>query len=192
MPILVDSCWQQADRYASRMQIRRANPADAETLAELSQTTFLATYRDHRHADLLPAYVHRAYSIEAVKEELRDPAATLFLAIQEESAVGYAKLHVAGPHVPLPGRRPINLERIYLLESAQGKGIGRALMEACLEEARQRNRDVLWLGVLATNERAIRFYERWGFEIVGEEEFEIQALPERVVDVDVLMAVPLA
>jgi ribosomal protein S18 acetylase RimI-like enzyme len=44
---------------------------------------------------------------------------------------------------------------------------------------------------MKTNEPAIRFYERWGFEVVGEEEFEIQALPEWVVDVDVLMALPL-
>jgi diamine N-acetyltransferase len=180
----------QTARVAS-VRIRRASHADAATLAELSRTTFLATYRDHPRADLLSAYVNRAYSTEEVQRELRDPETTLFLAIEEETPVGYAKLRVTRPREDLPGTRPINLERIYLLESAQGRGVGGALMEACLEEARRRKRDMLWLGVMKTNEPAIRFYERWGFEVVGEEEFEIQALPERVVDVDVLMALPL-
>jgi diamine N-acetyltransferase len=135
--------------------------------------------------------VNRAYSTEEVQRELRDPETTLFLAIEDEAPVGYAKLRVTRPREDLPGTRPINLERIYILESAQGRGIGGALMKACLQEARQRDRDVLWLGVLGTNERAIRFYERWGFEIVGEEEFEVQSVPERVVDVDVLTALPL-
>lgn len=128
------------------MRIRRASHADAATLAELSRTTFLATYRDHPRADLLSAYVNRAYSAEEVQRELRDPETTLFLAVEEETPVGYAKLRVTRPRGDLPGTRPINLERIYLLESAQGRGVGGALMEVCLEEARRRKRDVLWLG----------------------------------------------
>ena len=121
--------------------------------------------------------MNRAYATEGVQRELRDPETTLFLAIEEETPVGYAKLRVTRPREDLPGTRPINLERIYLLESAQGRGVGAALMNACIEEARRRKRDMLWLGVMKTNEPAIRFYERWGFEVIGEEEFEIKRSP---------------
>jgi len=40
-------------------------------------------------------------------------------------------------------------------------------MRACIEHAQMRGVEVLWLGVWERNERAIAFYNRWGFESVG-------------------------
>jgi ribosomal protein S18 acetylase RimI-like enzyme len=45
-----------------------------------------------------------------------------------------------------------------------GKGIGKALMLKCIEIAREKKSDVLWLGVWENNQRAIDFYTKWGFE----------------------------
>jgi ribosomal protein S18 acetylase RimI-like enzyme len=44
-------------------------------------------------------------------------------------------------------------------------------MESCLETVQGSRGDTIWLGVWEHNDRAIRFYERWGFEIVGEKQF---------------------
>ena len=54
---------------------------------------------------------------------------------------------------------------IYLLEEYQGRGIGYRLMcEAC-EKLKTYDRIALW--VLEGNEKAIRFYERFGFRFDG-------------------------
>lgn len=56
---------------------------------------------------------------------------------------------------------------IYVLQSHQGKGIGYALMNQAMEQLRDCRKVVLW--VLRGNEKAIRFYERYGFVFDGEE-----------------------
>ena len=48
-----------------------------------------------------------------------------------------------------------------------GRGIGQALMEAIVEEARARGGRKISLRVFAPNERARRLYERVGFEVEG-------------------------
>lgn len=53
--------------------------------------------------------------------------------------------------------------KIYAIPAAQGAGVGTALMRAMLEAADPR-RDVL-IELVQGNERAWRFYERWGFRL---------------------------
>jgi GNAT superfamily N-acetyltransferase len=52
----------------------------------------------------------------------------------------------------------------------QDQGVGSTMMRHVLDVARRlgKKRIVLWLGVQATNERAVHFYTKWGFRKVGE------------------------
>ena len=49
----------------------------------------------------------------------------------------------------------------------EGLGVGRAVMEALIELARERGGTRMTLRVFATNPRALRLYERLGFELEG-------------------------
>ena len=44
-------------------------------------------------------------------------------------------------------------------------------MQASLDIAISRGKQVVWLGVWEKNERAIRFYHQWGFEKFDETDF---------------------
>jgi len=46
-------------------------------------------------------------------------------------------------------------------------------MQTCIDEAKQRRADVLWLDVWEKNPRAIAFYHKWGFTVVGEQGFQM-------------------
>ncbi|WP_286677870.1 N-acetyltransferase [Candidatus Aquicultor secundus] len=61
----------------------------------------------------------------------------------------------------------MELERLYLLHDSIGRGLGSALMSECIEESRRSARKSMWLQVWERNERAIGFYEKWGFKGVG-------------------------
>lgn len=61
--------------------------------------------------------------------------------------------------------------RLYSLATAEafrGRGVARALMEACARESRQRGCTALRLEVHHRNDAAIALYRQLGFEIVRE------------------------
>lgn len=155
--------------------IRRAGPADAETLAALGERTFLETFAASNAGSDMDAYVRDAFSVKRLLAELADPDSAFFLAFAEGVSApgGYAKLRTGVPDPSVTGPDPIEIERIYVEWNAIGRGLGAALMRRCLEEAVARGRRTVWLGVWEHNDRAIAFYERWGFEVVGSHVFQL-------------------
>ena len=73
----------------------------------------------------------------------------------------------------------MEIQRIYARNQWIGKGIGAALMKACLVEAQGYGVEAVWLGVWERNPKAIAFYERWGFEKIGEHIFVVGADRQR-------------
>ena len=56
-----------------------------------------------------------------------------------------------------------HLSVLAVEKSAEGRGVGSALLDACVEWARSRGSDRLTLSALVTNARARALYERKGF-----------------------------
>jgi ribosomal protein S18 acetylase RimI-like enzyme len=44
-------------------------------------------------------------------------------------------------------------------------------MEKSIDFAKQKRKQIIWLGVWEKNQRAIDFYHKWGFENFGEQIF---------------------
>jgi len=86
--------------------------------------------------------------------------------------VGYARLYESGD-LPreLSGSPAIEISRFYSEKHTIGKGVGKALMESCLQLAREKGMEWIWLCVWEQNLRAIRFYEKMGFEKFDEHIF---------------------
>ena len=110
--------------------------------------------------------------------ELSKPDIIFLIAELEDEPVGYAKLKMNSNDESLKGTKVIEIERIYASQEYIGKGIGKVLMKACINEARQRGCDSIWLGVWEKNQRAIDFYEKWGFKEVGTHVFMLGDDPQ--------------
>ncbi|HTE12726.1 MAG TPA: GNAT family N-acetyltransferase, partial [Chitinophagaceae bacterium] len=65
----------------------------------------------------------------------------------------------------------IEIGRIYAVQKTIGLGVGKALMQACIGIAKEKNKQLIWLGVWERNQRAISFYSKFGFEKFGEHDF---------------------
>ena len=67
----------------------------------------------------------------------------------------------------VPAAREAELLRIAVAPEARGRGLGRALLEACQRELAEEGLAQLFLEVRPTNLAAIRLYERCGWEPCG-------------------------
>jgi len=163
---------------ASDVTIRPATAADAEMLAEFGARTFEQAFGpDNTPADMA-AHIASTFTSEIMATELANESNLFLVAEIDAVAAGYAKLRSNDPHTGVSGERPAQLSRIYVDRAWLGRGIGPALMQRCLDEARAGGADVIWLGVWERNERAIAFYEKWGFTKVGEHEFVVGSDPQ--------------
>ncbi len=74
---------------------------------------------------------------------------------------------VLGYFVVLPGYEEMHLLNLTVAPGEQGKGLGRSLLETLVRTCRSWAARQLWLEVRPSNQRAMRVYERFGFEAKG-------------------------
>jgi ribosomal protein S18 acetylase RimI-like enzyme len=160
---------------APPVSLRVATPEDAARLAFIGRATFLETYAGMLPAADILAHCQTQHAPEAYAAWLVDQRCRCWLVEASHGAapVGYLVLAPAG--VPVKDPDPANLEvtRIYLLHRFQRAGTGRRLMDACMQYARAAGCPRLLLGVYSRNDHALKFYERMGFERVGERSFRV-------------------
>src|ERR1043166_1467115 len=56
------------------------------------------------------------------------------------------------------------LQRMFLKKEARGKGIGKALMEACFKSAREFGYKKMYIESFSNMDRALRLYRSYGFQ----------------------------
>ena len=153
--------------------IRRAVSADSHLLAEIGARTFSETFGPDNKPEDMAAYVASAFNPAQLEAELSDSRSIFLIAEMDGQPVGYARLHAGDASKSVQGEVPIELVRLYVSAEWHGRGIGEALMTACISEAHQRGYRTLWLGVWEHNKRARAFYRKWQFREVGEHIFQL-------------------
>lgn len=157
----------------STISIRAASPADAEMLTELAWRTFYDAFAPMNSPENLEAYMKSNFSRQIFSEQLADPRATFLIAEIEATPVAFAKLYNGDVPDCVGGFAPVEIERFYVDRQFHGKGVAQTLMQACLDRARQSGHGTVYLGVWKDNHRAIAFYRKCGFEIVGSHVFQL-------------------
>jgi L-amino acid N-acyltransferase YncA len=137
------------------MQIRAARPTDADVIWAILEPTIRAgeTYTlpmDMNRTDAMAYWLSREHEV-FVAEENRQVLGTYFLQANQRGG---------GAHVANCG--------YITAPAATGRGVARAMCAHSLDRARSRGfRAMQFNFVVSTNERAVRLWQSFGFEIVG-------------------------
>jgi L-amino acid N-acyltransferase YncA len=153
--------------------MRRAGAADAAAVRAL----FCLSYADTFGHTYKPGVMERWFEESCTEARFADEcaAADFSVHLAEDTAgrlLGYCTL---GPYdiEPETTKRWWVLRQLYLDPAAKGSGLGQALLEQAIAEARARGFEELYLTVWIENHRARRFYERNGFVEVGRYAFVV-------------------
>lgn len=153
------------------MRVRRAQATDARALAALAERSFRDTFAYANTAQDMDDYCKAHYSAELQAAQIADPSLITLIAGAPAALTGFAQLHPARTHPQVAAQAPGEIQRLYLAQDQQGSGLAQAMMAACQAELVNAGCDVIWLGVWEHNARAIAFYEKCGFQPVGETTF---------------------
>ena len=139
--------------------------ADAPALAALGRESFTAAFAHLYAPEDLAAFLDAVHDDAAVARRIASPNRVYRLAESADGTLaGYCQLVLRDSFEPASAAlRPVTLSQLYCTASATGCGLGGALMDWALAEARTRGADEMRLSVWAGNHGAQRFYARFGF-----------------------------
>jgi len=155
--------------------VRRAKVEDIQDLADLAARSFRDTFEADNDPKNIEDYLKSSLTIQSVRNEIEDTSNLFLVACGGDDAalVGYAKLCTTSEDPSINDKNAVEIQRIYADKRVIGRGVGAALMRACLGAAEDLSCETIWLGVWEQNERAILFYERWEFKTVGARQFSL-------------------
>lgn len=122
-----------------------------------AETDYLLSYPDENSFDA-------QQEAEFLKEKTESPNEIEIVAVVDGVVAGTAGIEAVGAKYKLKHRAELG---IAILKEYWGLGIGKALMETCIECAKDAGYTQLELNVVAENERAVSLYKKMGFVEYG-------------------------
>lgn len=110
-----------------------------------------------------PGTVYYDSTTDALFELFKTPGSVYFIAEEKDQLLG------GGGIFPTDGL-PLNtceLVKMYLHKEARGKGLGRTLIEHCLQWAKQNGYKQVYLETMPELKQALKVYELFGFEYLN-------------------------
>lgn len=153
--------------------MRIARSSDASSLAALSIEVWLGAYIRRGVNAFFADYALSAFTAERFQTLIEDPGEHFIVSENVEGIDGYIRISSDTP-APAPGCSATEIATLYVQPRHQGKGIGKALLDAALQRAREAGEESVWLTTNSENAPAIGFYLSQEFEKAGAAHFRIQ------------------
>ena len=154
--------------------VRCALSDDAEALSTFASAVFPLGGPPGANPLDLAHYIATELTAECFRTLNENPDAMLFVAEMADRLCGYALALRSSPHPQIEGVAP-ELRKLYVAPAHHGRGVADELMRQVLASLGQDRSALVWLSVYSENRRAIAFYKKWGFHIVGTQEFLVGA-----------------
>ena len=145
------------------ISFRRIEPGEVKILQDISLSTFIDAFAHQNNPEDFKLYLSKAFSLEKLSSELADANSLFYFITSENEKAGYLKLNVDAAQTEQLLTDSMEIERIYVINRYQGKGIGKVALDFVTQLARELGKKWIWLGVWEKNIDARRFYESHGF-----------------------------
>lgn len=143
---------------AGNIEIRSIQPKDNAALAVIIRNA-LAEFGANK-----PGTVFFDPTTDALSQLFETPGSFYLVAVAGDQLLGGAGIF---PSAGLPAG-VAELVKMYLHKDARGKGLGRLLIDRCLEKAKQMGYKSIYLETMPELSKAVTVYEKFGFQYLKE------------------------
>ena len=141
------------------IKIEKANQNHVTDIIQLAKETWQATYCNIISQEQIDYMLNLFYSKKVIEEQIENPINQFFVAMENNQILGYCHCFEKNGQY--------YISKIYVHPTAQGKGIGKLLLNTIEKQANDFNFSTLALNVNRNN-TAKDFYAKNGFIIVEE------------------------
>lgn len=156
------------------MKLINVTTTELDLLIEVAHTTYREHYQ-YLWKDKGEHYIKTSYHKAAFIKELQDKNVGLYLITNEGTTYGYLKLNFDAPLRDYTAEEALELERIYLLKKATGKGLGKAVMNAVDSIAKDLDKKVVWLKTMECSDAQI-FYRKCAYAVCGKTMLNVEGI----------------
>ena len=152
-------------RNGKNVIVRKPNEEDAEALINVMTTADTETLFLARNPGEFCTTVEREKQI--IKNVLADNDAEWFVAEYENKVIGQCSVGLVRRTARYRHRAEV---AFVILQDYCNLGIGGKMMEECIKWCKEHDVTQIELDVVKNNERALKMYQGFGFEIIGTKE----------------------
>lgn len=161
-------------------KIRVGTASDARALSLLAAETFCDSFAHLYRPTDLKVFLESNYSEQIQLNELERPDYKTLLLVHNENFMGFCMIRFGSREEHIKGPDPVaEILRFYISKSYIGRGVAKILMDRAMEILQEYKTSVVWLGVWENNQRAQKFYKKYGFQDVGYHDFVIGTTVDR-------------
>ncbi|MFI5133501.1 MAG: GNAT family N-acetyltransferase [Chitinophagales bacterium] len=146
------------------LKIRNASADDIPLIRELTFKVWPQTYAAILSSQQIDYMLEQMYGESSLQKQMAEGSEFLIVYDDNEPA-GFASFQETAPQV-------WKLHKIYILSNQQGKGTGKFVLDHIINEIKKKNAKALQLQVNRYN-KAKSFYEKLGFVVIEEADFDI-------------------
>jgi ribosomal protein S18 acetylase RimI-like enzyme len=150
------------------IRIKKATIANIPLIISIGKATFMEAHHSSADEKELTNYLNKSYHTSKVIEEVNDVNNLFHIVYYDNKPAGFSKIVI-----DLEFPYQTKLERIYVYKEFYDKKIGLKLLDFNIKLAKELNQKGMWLYVWVENHRAVNFYKKMEFEIIGEYDFKL-------------------
>ena len=145
------------ERMGNKIEIRNIKQEDNYALAKIVRDTLAEFKANKRGTAFYEDATDHLYEVFQINK------ATYFVVVLNDEVAGGAGIY---PTRGLP-QDTCELVKLYLVPNTRGKGIGKMLMQHCIDEARKYSYKKIYLETMPELKSAIPMYEKFGFNYLN-------------------------
>ncbi len=155
------------------ISIIRATEDDHRSIVDIGKISVAEAHKDSTALKNINEYIAANYNDNAIKEELSDPNNIYHIISYNGHPAGFSKIILNAVHPNIEEPNVTKLDRIYLLKEFYGLKLGLELLNFNIALVKKNDQSGIWLYTWIGNERAINFYLKAGFKIIGSHRFYV-------------------
>ena len=155
------------------ISIKRATEEDYKSIVTIGKISVAEAHRDSTSEENLNEYLEKNYNEDAIIQELNDLNNIYHIISYDGLQVGFSKINLNAKHPDIVAENITKLDRIYLLKEFYGLKLDLELLKFNIKYARNNNQSGIWLYTWIGNNRAVNFYLKTRFKIIGSHKFYV-------------------